>query len=238
MKGRMTYWQRIGAVLSIVLALIVTVPPGGARASSNANPGVISIDDAPYGPLSAAWWQYVYSLPQSNSPFFDPTGAHCAVGQAGSKVFFLVGIAPTATQSCTVPAGTTLFFPVVNFEGDNVCPVNSPPLTVAQLRQLAAGLMDDAATSVHASIDGVAVQHVSSYRVTSPVFSVTVPAAANLCNAFGGTASGITFRPVVGDGYYLLLAPLPPGQHTIVFGGAVPSVGFSLEDTYNLTVSG
>jgi hypothetical protein len=42
----------------------------------------------------------------------------------------------------------------------------------------------------------------------------------------------------VADGAYLLVAPLPPGQHTIRFGGTGFFGGdFSQDITYHLTVS-
>jgi hypothetical protein len=233
------------AVVGLAVALLVLAPVAVARADSNLNPGVLPINSYPagmtYGQWSAAWWQYAYSLPNSSSPLFDATGGHCAVGQpyiAQSKVFFLAADVHggTQTQSCTVPAGTTVFLPVLNGEFDNVCPPQSPALTVAQLRSLAKSQID-LVTNLHASIDGRAVENASSYRVTSPVFSFTLPATSdNLCTFFGGTASGITVSPAVGDGYYLMLAPLSLGQHTITFGGEVPSFGFSVDVTYNLTV--
>jgi hypothetical protein len=48
----------------------------------------------------------------------------------------------------------------------------------------------------------------------------------------------------VSDGYWILLPTLPPGAHTITFGGvanfpeADPDVSFRTEVTYNLVVSG
>jgi hypothetical protein len=232
----------------IAAMLLLFLPSMGTRADSNPNPGVIPVNVSPhgmtYGQWSAAWWQYVYSLPNSDSPLFDATGAHCAVGQTGNNVFFLAGAVSggTQAQSCTVPAGTMLFFPVLNAEIDNGCPLVTPPMSVTDLRSSAKAAAD-AATSLHASIDGVAVQNVSSYRVTSPVFSFTLPATLdNLCTFFGGTVSGTTVSPAVGDGYYLMLAPLPPGQHILTFGGTFPPPfgpppnGFTLDVTYHLTV--
>jgi hypothetical protein len=237
------------AVVGVAVALLMLSPAAVAQADTNPNPGIVPINSQPggmtYGQWSAAWWQYAYSLPNSDSPLFDATGGHCAVAQpfvAQSKVFFLAAavFGGTQTESCTVPAGTMVFFPVLNAEVDNGCPVVSPPLTVADLASAAKSLIDPA-TNLHASIDGRAVQNISSYRVTSPAFSFTLPAASdNLCTFFAGSASaaaapGSVVSPVVGDGYYLMLAPLSSGQHTITFGGEVP--GFTLDVIYKLTVT-
>ena len=39
------------------------------------------------------------------------------------------------------------------------------------------------------------------------------------------------------DGYWLLLAPLPPGEHELRFGGSLPEIGFATEVTYHLIVA-
>ena len=52
-------------------------------------------------------------------------------------------------------------------------------------------------------------------------------------NLFGLPAGA--YAPAVADGYYLLLAPLPPGPHTITFGGT-DGTGFSQDITYHITV--
>jgi hypothetical protein len=63
---------------------------------------------------------------------------------------------------------------------------------------------------VEASIDGVPVSDAISYRAADEgSFSITVPAD----NPIGIPAG--TYAPQVTDGYWLLLAPLSLGSHTI-----------------------
>jgi hypothetical protein len=38
------------------------------------------------------------------------------------------------------------------------------------------------------------------------------------------------------DGYWVLLNPLPAGNHTIHLHGEIPDWGFAVDVTYNLTV--
>ena len=47
-----------------------------------------------------------------------------------------------------------------------------------------------------------------------------------------------TYEPTVADGFYLLLAPLHPGPHTISFGGTGEFLGapFAQDITYHLVV--
>jgi hypothetical protein len=125
------------------------------------------------------------------------------------------------TRSCTIPAGTPLFFPIVNtFLADEG--------TVEQMRAALAEFIDSVVT-MSVSIDGEPVENLETYRAISPVFSITLP----FDNIFG-VPEGI-YAPAVSDGYWLLLAPLPPGDHVIHF-SATTSGGFSLDITYNLTV--
>lgn len=64
-------------------------------------------------------------------------------------------------------------------------------------------------------INGVPVRNVASRRVVSPQFSFTAP-DPNILGVAGGGAG-----TAVADGYYLMLAPLPLGQHTIRIQGAL-----------------
>ena len=103
----------------------------------------------------------------------------------------------------------------------------------------------DHVTAVSASLDGVAIQDLllppetSKYRATSPLF------------VFDGDESWVTTKSdtcagpghkAVSDGYWIMLKPLPPGPHTLVFSGteAFPSDScgptFMVTVTYYLTV--
>jgi hypothetical protein len=169
----------------------------------------------------------------------------CSVGQSG-HVWFLAGYFPnggsggpfTFTRNCTVPVGKALFIPLINSWADNVC--NSPPLTVDQLRAIAEGGVIPA-SNLHASIDGKPLTDLKSYRARSPVFSYTLPPSPDnvIDAAFGVSLPGpcwpsLTVTPAVADGFYIMLAPLSKGLHTINFGGSGP--GITLNVTYNLTV--
>jgi hypothetical protein len=224
----------------------VTATAAQPPQTAGVNPHVVPPHGQPfgrsYGSWSAAWWKYVLARPASTNPLADPTGAGCGVAQSG-PVFFLVGTSGgTATRDqCVVPQGKALFFPVANaFDvhtpGDGL---DTPQLVWKDL-QITNAL---SFTSLHAVIDGVPVKSLdnvatSPYRACAgpvpgcaPSFSLTFPA-----DNFFGLPAG-TYSPTVADGYYLLLAPLRPGKHTISFGGAGNLGGpFSTETTYHLTV--
>ena len=118
-------------------------------------------------------------------------------------------------------------FPILNtFLACDPPPVPCPPL--AEMRAIVASQMDNPLL-LEASIDGVPVQAVSSYRAASSVFSLQLSAD----NVFGAPAG--VYEPAVAEGYYLLVTPLSPGPHTIHFKG-IGNDGFTTEATYNLTV--
>jgi hypothetical protein len=216
-----------------------------------------------YNRWSAAWWQYVFAQPASVNPLNDSTGANCAVGQSGA-VFFLVGTlgGGSAERNCTVPAGKALFFPLVNQfalhvrctpqteQAPGLCDQdNSPQLVWNDL--LVPAFNYAAATTLHATIDEVQVGNLGDpattpYRACVGPFTPCSPASFsstfptdNLFSSQGLPAG--TYAPSVADGFYLLLAPLTPGMHTINFGGTANNTAGnnpSTQDiTYHLTVS-
>jgi len=186
---------------------------------------------------SAEWWQWALSIPQSVNPLFDETGAQIAVGQRG-PVWFLCGVfneSGTATRSISVPEGKALFFPIVNVEWDNLGV--DPPLTIAELRENAASFVAavDPASLV-CDVDGVALDDLASRRVLSKPFEYSLP-PGDIYEAFGVDGSGTQY-PAVSDGYWVMLRPLPVGDHVVHFAASVGApFNFSLEITYNITVT-
>lgn len=238
----------IGVVIGVVLGLMLLTTVVDAR---NLNPGILPPNSHSFGKTysewSAAWWQYVFSIPAAHNPLVDETGEDCNVGQSG-KVFFLVGklcvettgqgcIEVSATRDCTVPAGKALFFPIANSENDNLG-VN-PPLTEEELREAAKEFIESV-TNMTCEVDGVSIRGLDSstttpYRVVSPVFSYAIP-DGNIYDLFGLDFDAQTVEGAVADGIFLMLAPLPVGQHVIHFTAEFAG-GFSLDITYHITVA-
>ena len=187
-----------------------------------------------YGEWEAEWGQWTSSIPASENPLFDETGDKCAVGQRG-PVWFLVGvlnISGTVTRHCAVPEGTALFFPVNNVGGSvGLDPVSS----VRELRDAITSLLD-LATNLLAELDGVPIRSVELLRFTSPLFSLTLP--QNSLIQAQGNPVGVpgTYFPAADEGFYVMLKPLPVGEHTLRIHGEVPSFDFVLDVTYHLTV--
>jgi hypothetical protein len=244
-----------------ILAALVLVAPVMAAASEpvlipNSGPALRHV----YGALSVAWQKYANEQPASTNPLLDGTGRNCAVGQRG-PVFFLVGGfgSATKTRDCTVPASKFLFFPMVNCNWIHI-PANIPVVgddktSVDQVWRALQSPSEgcgprDNATKLHATVDHVAIVDPRANRdrfyvcagpategCTAPAFSLTFP-DNNLYRAIGVPLPGGTYFPAVADGYYILLAPLSPGVHTLNFGGSAGVGGnaFSQKITYTLRV--
>jgi hypothetical protein len=241
-------WLCSVAALAAVVAL--GAPAGAAATARKSQAHVIPPVGPLYDVLSAAWWKYALAQPAATNPLLDTDTtpeADCRAGQAG-PVFFLAGRfgdGPLTRDDCTVPAKRALFFPLLNVIDIHV-PASIPggdPFDTPELLWAHLASSGFAATSLQASVDGVPVGNLdpstTPYRAcVGPVadcfprsFSVTLPED----DAFGATTVPAgTYAPAVADGFYLLLAPLKRGMHTITFGGT-GTLG-SQDITYHLRV--
>jgi hypothetical protein len=200
---------RLGPRLLLALGLMLAAPAtGGVAGESGDKPTVRE--------LSAAWWQWALSILASVNPLGDPTGVLCGVGQHGG-VWFLGGtldVSSPAERSCKVPAGTAIFFPVINAE----CSVieDSSLQDRAALRACAKGFMD-LVTAADAEVDGRPVKVV---RARSALFAITLP-PGDVLGIVGNPDKSQTPNPspAVADGFWVLLERLPIGEHSITYEG-------------------
>src|SRR5262249_35357224 len=162
------------------------------------------------------------------NPVLDGTGEFAAEGQSG-PVWFLAGsfggpaVRGSPSAPVVIPAGKALFFPLMHF-GDAV---GAGEGTVAELQTLVAADVDRF-VYLECTIDGVDLSNLFDYRAASPVFELTLPA---------GDVTGygpIIFPESVADGYWIMLSPLPAGNHVIHFAGIKlggPTGDFELDVT-------
>jgi hypothetical protein len=211
------------AVLAAVaLLLFVSASVGLAGQGNPGNPGVpppnANMCGHSYGEWNAIWWQWALGM-----PLFDPENPHpildgpCDLNQV-EKVWFLAGnFGGTSVRTCTVPAGTRIFFPIMNI----VAWATEPDETEEDVRGwVNDGL--DAVVTMECTIDGVPLEDPWAYRAVSGVFGFSSPDFGDVDLAIAG-------------GYSVLLTPLPPGTYEIHFAGANAS-GWWLDVTYELTV--
>jgi hypothetical protein len=194
------------------LAAVVALLTGCPEAPPVLAPGT-PVDGRSPEELSAQWWQWAMSQPEGTNPVADRTGAHCGVGQSGPVWFLAGGFGSTKVhRTCTVPAGRTLFFPLVN-----MVYMNGPAGGYTCERARAAAALDnDTALDLFATIDGADVADLDRYRVASTTcFDVFArrPESARPHDGF----------PAASDGFWLTVAPLPKGRHELAFGGRYAS---------------
>ncbi len=242
----------------LFIAAVSTANAAAPIAGSAGNPTVIPPQSVPYGKTYGQWsalfWQWVFASPVSENPLFLDGNVDLSLQQPPGPVWFLGGtfvatpnetgggVIGQAVRTGTVPAGKALFFPILNNEFDNQTFVPPEDMTIPELYAFAADQLTSN-QSMDCEIDGVAVKNLwdsvnktSPYRVATPVFSYWLPADDNVQQSWGIQVSG-TIEPAVGEGVYLMLAPLSPGTHTIHFWGGSPG-NFVLDITYNITVVG
>ncbi len=143
-------------------------------------------------------------------------------GSSGAPIF----------RNCVVPAGKALLFGPINSECSTVAE-DSTLKTEAQLKSCAVN--DDVEGIAQATVYGVPLQSLNSYKIHSLLFNFTFPQD----NIFGARPGP---TQVVSDGLWVFLQPLSAGNHIIHPRGVVlanPTTGtqsFAMDATYHLVV--
>jgi len=150
------------------------------------------------------------SASDEENPVSDLTGSNCSVGQRGTVWFLAGGFGSTKVRRvCTIPAGRTLFFPVINMA---YWPRQGNAAYTCAQAKAAAAVNNNAAIDLFAELDGVAIESIKQHRVSSEdcfdIFS-RVPSGRRPYNGY----------PAATDGYWLLVQPLSKGRHILKFGG-------------------
>lgn len=208
-------------------------------------------------------WAYGLDTEEVGNPFGD-NSLSCTLGQQQGRLLFLTGTAgiftPAGgveqpggtdfTRSCTIKPGTQLLVPLLVLECSPIeFGLNGPCGNTPEELRASANELLDLVTSLTLEIDGVPVpkEKLFQQRAESLRDGFTLTIAAN--NAFGLTDKcpphGTQVCPPVplptdppvnsvAAGYWALLHPLPPGEHTIKFGGTLT---FPSGDTFRTGVT-
>ena len=211
--------------------------------------GLADIIHTSHGKLSAQWWQYVTSFSAADDPRAEDGAIDCVRNQNGPLIFLAGTNGGTAMRSCTIPRNKSLFFPMANFLFDNA--PGEKPASVDEKREILDGVLSDLvpglfadfgapgsrACGIFATLDGEPLSYSGSIvRTQSPPFSVVTGPDGNPPDANDPEA--------VSDGFWALVPPLTPGEHTLRFGGRLcefdgvadhPFVA-PVDVTYHLTV--
>ena len=230
------------ALLTACVFLAGQTPAASAKDDSDA---VLSPKSHPFGKSYTQWseehWRWIYSIPSDNHPAFQDGSIDLSLYQPPGRVWFLIGsfsptpvasgFSATANRTATVPHGKALFFPIIDAEASTAEGNGS---TKAELLAAARGFLDPV-SGLACEIDGQSVPHLERFRFETPLFTWGPVPANNILGLPAGTTT-----KAVSAGYFLMLAPLSTGTHTIHFTGTsgVSPNAFTLDITYHLTVTG
>ena len=215
-----------------------------------AGPKVATTAGKTQGEWAAAWWQWMVSIPAPENPQGLQGEVDCTLNQSGPVWFLAAAQAGTFERSCRVKAGKPLFFPVLNAIFTNAPGEN---LTIAEKRvflddfisdlvpgpAVDFGLPGTRACKLFATVDGEPVLFGAAIaRTQSPAFQIDTGDDPVGLPANRSDAEAVT------DGFWVILPPLPAGEHTLRFGGswcefdsaAVHPVFEGVDVTYHLTV--
>lgn len=214
---------------------------GRAQADINVLPGGSTVAGKTIGDWTTDWWKWALGIPAPGDPLGDTTGADAQTGQSG-PVFYLagaIGDSPPATRTFTVPADKYLLFPLINWVGYGGADPGYASVK-EEITAITTGTIDPA--KLVATIDGTAIPNLASHRESFSGDAFALPLVDN--NSFGHPAA--TYPDAYADGYWIMLAPLGSGTHTLRYGGTSdPFVGlpgsnvaidsFTVDVTANIT---
>jgi hypothetical protein len=228
--------------LGVLMALALATPMALAQVGQGANKSGTAAE------LAVAWTQWAFSKPTNeDSPLIGSYAGtdRCdgtPLSATQGKTWFLAGTFDNTVveRHCTMPVGTHLFFPVVNWiafpfpENPNETPENQRELAI----QFMDATLNDPDLSIEVTVDGEAVKSNRIVRAISPPFFTVTLSEENAFDPLVPPEGvpGDEYEGWTTDGLWVTLPPLPPGEHTIHFKASAPSVGVSQDNTYILTV--
>lgn len=191
------------AVLCLVM-LVATAPVlrGGGLDGDLAFTADEKIAGKSYPEWTAAWAQWISSVKKERHPLIDKTGDFGGEGQAGPVWFLSGNIGGTNKRKITVPAGTPIFSPVL-FSVISTSADDTQGL-VAKVRETI-----NRADEMEVTLDGKSLGDLSKQRVTPELFQINGLGQDAVHPIFSGK------RTMALDGYWFMLKPLTPGEHTM-----------------------
>ena len=193
---------------------------------------MFSRHDKPFGKSweewTTRWWRWLLSIPKSDSPALDETGAKFYPDkQDKSDVIFLAGnLGGSSNRKYIISADRALLFPIINFTTSYK---EEPDLKTEEDLDLRAKSDIDDIVKKNAVIDGKLVENISDYRVHAPPFDISFP-PNNILDLDPGLTRSVS------DGYWIFLKPLPVGFHEIHTVGACSSGKTRVDCTFHLEI--
>lgn len=198
---------------------------------NNVNSFLFGPKERPFGHSwrfwTTRWWQWFLSIPKANSPAITDTDEKSWVQQLDPNVWFLAStIDGSIERTIKIPSGKAILFPVINvtisYSEDQALKTDADMISFVKRH------MDDIVKK-QASIDGEDLFISEEFRVKSPPFDFSYP-PNNIFGAQEGPTRG------VGDGYWIFMRSLQPGEHTIRTYGSCMSGKIQIGSKFHLIV--
>lgn len=207
---------------ALIMSLIVVPQVNFVRGQST-DPYIFSVDSSPYSTSfkewTQKWWQWYVSVPKLNNPNFEEAEdvkyvpKPCSYLQdPASPVFFVPYVirekGAFATMTCDVPRNKAIMVGIDNGIMDFGDPTVQPK-TVDMLTKIVTQ-SNIFPNKFDITLDGkpLALTNEQKYRVQSEPVNTTLP-QNNIWDERPGTYLSVA------DGWYLMLKPLPPGDHIL-----------------------
>jgi hypothetical protein len=193
-----------------------------------------------YPEWSAIWWKFVLEYPVQDARLTDLNGDLCAKGQSGN-VWILPGASSGTVNTnfirdkCVIPSGVSLLIS----PDDNRCSTKEHPnYDKEQLTDCAndSVFKDDSAS---AKLDGIDLIKITKDELNS--IKASDPSRLKDVNYFESDVFDLYYPPgegpykAVSSGIFLMLKPLPPGQHTLNLAANQIAEDWAYNLTYVLT---
>lgn len=243
MKNNLKNGLRVVTMVGFAFGLMSQVTMSPTYADSSGQP---TIYGRTYGEWSAQWWKWAYAGPDGKNAVQDTTGEFCAENQPTGKVWFLAGSfgLTGVERTCTIPPNRALFYSPVNTVWTD-CP-DTPDKDVpdTEVRDILAtfGNGGDPTCQITGTLDGASISRLRIFtvRTQSPKFTTILPEHNLVSGCPAPLPAGKTGRQI-SEGYWIMLPPLSPGEHTLTIHGAAcdsqtGDVVFESGVTYRLTV--
>jgi uncharacterized protein YecT (DUF1311 family) len=169
------------------------------------------------------YWAWLLAKPAERSPTQDTTGEFCADAQAGPVWFLAGGDARShITRVCRVPRGKFILLPPIV----QIIYSTNGAQTCAELEAKGAARDGvDAIQSAYIILDEERFDALHDFRPYS-----------TRCTSIRGPAGEIVVSDAIFYGVWVMLQPLPEGEHVIRFGGELPALNTYRDVTYRIRV--
>jgi len=216
---RLAAYTRVASAAALTFAFALLAPQARAdgydRDPVLSNWEVVALTGRSITEWGNAWWRFGFENPDFLA---DTTGEFSELGNVRGPVFFAQGSGGALVRArVDVPRGEHLLLPIATY----IWTFFDPCAEVRCTREIINENFNKEIRDVFLKIDGKPVRNLLSHLVwverhNPAVF--LVDAGPIQPDGYGG------ILPALQGGYWVMLEPLAPGQHSVAFGATVPDL--------------